>query len=587
VNPMKRFITIFIFLLSMSSSSSAENFTLSSFYPSPFGAFDTIRLMPIDTASNPVTCDENNKGLMYYDGVSGLVVVCGDTSADDFLVWRMTATNLIYPIDTADDVYVGIGDFDPDAMLEVSSSGLGFDLLLLSSDDANDGDVFIAKSTGNIGMGSSNPLFRLTIDQDSGALADGGILAFGELGSGADLQASGAGTRFFWYPKKAAFRAGTVTADHWDNVNIGLYSSAMGFDTMAMGEASVSIGSNNTAAGDYSVSIGDFSTAIEESSVAIGYSLTSHGRGSIVFGKDNQINDPSNASAVFGALNQVVGDSSIAFGKGNTSLFTVSAMALGFYTGSFGLSSISMGYFSQAAESFSVAMGYNALANEILSTSIGYSTSALGFASTAIGLDARATGMNASAFGRDTLSQAFESRVFGQFNIASGTLNTWIDTESILIVGNGTSDLARSNALTILKNGTTIIAGDNPEGYILRIFGGDAAVDAVSSWAVASDRRLKKDIVNIENVLDELLNLRAVKYHSLEENDSDPKHIGFIAQEVEKAFPEIVITSPEGYKGIDYLRFSVMLVEAIKELKIKNEDLKNRINILNSELEQL
>ena len=49
------------------------------------------------------------------------------------------------------------------------------------------------------------------------------------------------------------------------------------------------------------------------------------------------------------------------------------------------------------------------------------------------------------------------------------------------------------------------------------------------------------------------------------------KHIGFIAQDVEKIFPEVVVTRADGYKTMDYDKLVPVLVEAIKELQDKSE----------------
>jgi len=80
---------------------------------------------------------------------------------------------------------------------------------------------------------------KLTIDGN-----DGGILAKGEFGSGKALTTSGQGTRMFWYPRKAAFRAGYVTNDYWDDANIGNYSFGFGYDNRAEGDHSFAIGRN-------------------------------------------------------------------------------------------------------------------------------------------------------------------------------------------------------------------------------------------------------------------------------------------------------------------------------------------------------
>jgi hypothetical protein len=55
------------------------------------------------------------------------------------------------------------------------------------------------------------------------------------------------------------------------------------------------------------------------------------------------------------------------------------------------------------------------------------------------------------------------------------------------------------------------------------------------------------------------------------------RQIGFIAQEVEAIYPELVITDEQGYKKVDYAKITPVLVEAIKELKAENEALKAKI----------
>ena len=49
-----------------------------------------------------------------------------------------------------------------------------------------------------------------------------------------------------------------------------------------------------------------------------------------------------------------------------------------------------------------------------------------------------------------------------------------------------------------------------------------------------------------------------------------------IAQEVEKVFPEVVQTGKEGMKSITYGQFAGVLVEAVKDLKKENDELKRQ-----------
>lgn len=42
-------------------------------------------------------------------------------------------------------------------------------------------------------------------------------------------------------------------------------------------------------------------------------------------------------------------------------------------------------------------------------------------------------------------------------------------------------------------------------------------------------------------------------------------NIGFLAQEVEEVYPELVTDLPIGYRGVNYPQFAPLLLEAIKE----------------------
>lgn len=107
-----------------------------------------------------------------------------------------------------------------------------------------------------------------------------------------------------------------------------------------------------------------------------------------------------------------------------------------------------------------------------------------------------------------------------------------------------------------------------------------------------SDARYKKGVTTLSNSLSQVLQLRGVRYEWKQDefpsqNFDDKTHLGFIAQEVEQFFPEMVMTDNNGYKSVDYGRLTPVLVEAIKELKAENDDKNARIEKLTAQLAHL
>ncbi len=95
---------------------------------------------------------------------------------------------------------------------------------------------------GNVGIGTTIPQAKFEIE-------NGSVLFDGTTGS---TPASGAGTRMMWIPEKAAFRAGVVTGNTWNNGNIGISSVAFGINTTAKPYASFVIGRFNQSLITYS-----------------------------------------------------------------------------------------------------------------------------------------------------------------------------------------------------------------------------------------------------------------------------------------------------------------------------------------------
>jgi hypothetical protein len=119
------------------------------------------------------------------------------------------------------------------------------------------------------------------------------------------------------------------------------------------------------------------------------------------------------------------------------------------------------------------------------------------------------------------------------------------------------------------------------------VVNGQAAKTGGGSWSNYSDIRLKDVTGNYDKGLDEIIQLQPVMFRYKENNPrdlpSDIDQIGFVAQEVQKIFPEAVNEDADGYLDFNIHSINVSMVNAVKELKVENE----RINAENEELKAI
>ncbi len=102
-------------------------------------------------------------------------------------------------------------------------------------------------------------------------------------------------------------------------------------------------------------------------------------------------------------------------------------------------------------------------------------------------------------------------------------------------------------------------------------------ITASGNVVTASDQRLKENLTIIPNSLDKLMSVNGYTFNKI---GSDTVESGVVAQEVEKVLPEVIydIQKNDGvYKGVNYNGLIPLLLEAIKELKEKVDDLESRL----------
>ena len=88
-----------------------------------------------------------------------------------------------------------------------------------------------------------------------------------------------------------------------------------------------------------------------------------------------------------------------------------------------------------------------------------------------------------------------------------------------------------------------------------------------------SDKRVKTDIMKIDDALNKVCSINGYTYRRIDTND-DKIHTGVIAQEVMEVLPEVVHGSEDTTYSVAYGNMVGLLIEAIKELKLEIDELK-------------
>ncbi len=375
-------------------------------------------------------------------------------------------------------------------------------------------------------------------------------------------------------------------------------ATAIGYNSTASGSGSVAIGNTAVASNNYTFATSG-ATASGYNALALGDGATSSGGNAIAIGSGTVSGDEGTVALGYNAEANYVGAVALGNGcKGNLQYAT----AVGYQSEASSVGTLAMGYKNKARNAYATAMGHQTVANGYAATSLGYETQA----------------------------QPYASFVIGRYNVVSGDSSSWQETDPLFVVGNGESTASPSNAMTILKNGFVGIhtdsaevdlhikqSQDQPPGspfipgtgglmfetastkWQLRASGNsfyyhlDGTWRAFVSgsngnWNTVSDRRLKKDIEDMEDVLVKLKQLKPVKYRFRDAEEGTPQTRGFIAQDVEEIFPDVVHKdAARNYYGLAYDNFAVLAIKAIQEQQAIIEQQTSELDELSSEIEEI
>lgn len=188
--PMKKTLHIALFTLIfgiVSVTVAAETLTMTTYYPSPFGVYQSLRLAP---NGSPPTCSGSTVGTVYVDASNEMQYCDGTSYTQGFGLWRVTSEN-VYPDNWA-TAEIGIGTSTPAERLEIVGDEADHTAVRISNSTSTDsnweirahdddpvdgfsiwggqagseaGRIFITGS-GNVGIGTSAPAQAFTVADD-------------------------------------------------------------------------------------------------------------------------------------------------------------------------------------------------------------------------------------------------------------------------------------------------------------------------------------------------------------------------------------------------------------------------------------
>ena len=308
------------------------------------------------------------------------------------------------------------------------------------------------------------------------------------------------------------------TSGDWDNVAIGAectaaggYSFASGYKAHAKSSYAIAMGQGTECEGQASVAIGHLANVKADYATAVGHGAKATRKDSAAYG---------NATAD--------GEGSVAIGYG-ASTDTSKSIAIGYKA-------------SNTEYGNAVAIGSECTANGSQSTAIGYRAHVLSTYShsTALGADAAVTRSN---------------------QIVLGTKDDTVYIPGNLVVEGKVYIKSRNEDGSYTGDGGTYLhmIHDGKRGgeWGLRL--------NASRYIYPSDKRLKNIGDKFTAGVNELKKLDL--YHfTFKKDESKTPHVGVIAQDLQKVFPDAVTKGEDGYLRIRFEDMFFAMINAIKEL---------------------
>jgi hypothetical protein len=231
-----------------------------------------------------------------------------------------------------------------------------------------------------------------------------------------------------------------------------------------------------------------------------------------------------------------------------------------------------------------INFGYDVANREGSAGQIGYGTHSGGSSSATASLDIVGAGTSGGSR-RVTMWAEGGFKVNGGMTVSGDVSSSTYRATSALYTGAAGGEEAKiyRDADTIFVGGNSLWHDQASANYHWATYNGD------NNWDFASDKRLKRNIVDAEPVLDSLLKVRFRRFNWKTQPEGGKAEFGVVAQELEPIFPDLVdeVKFPdqaEKMKTVGYTSFGTIAAKAIQELKAQTD---KEFSRLHAEIEAL
>lgn len=164
--------------------------------------------------------------------------------------------------------------------------------------------------------------------------------------------------------------------------------------------------------------------------------------------------------------------------------------------------------------------------------------------------------------------------VMGSYASATGN-----NASAIGLASSGNFTNSTPNYLQIDGGNWMIGTTTGSTGYELYV-NGTAGMPGGGAWTMPSDARLKNIDGAYTKGLAEIAKLEPVRFHYKKDNalglPSSPALNGFIAQDVQKIFPEAISTDEKGYLAFNMHPLTIAMVNGLRELNDQNKSMADK-----------